>query len=140
MSKYWPSVTGKVLDSRILVKTNTAIGNKNRYYHPTVTYEFKVKNKNYKSKLLGNFIGFGNDENYAERLIKDFPESSEVKVFYCPYYPGISVIIPGMKQKVANYLLLFTGLITLLGSSPVLFSDYPYWFVDRIWEIVDTEI
>jgi len=120
-----------------MTKINTASSSKNKHYHPLVWYEYKLKNKLYKSKTIGNFIGFGNNKAYAESLIKDFPENSEIKVFYCPLYPGVSVLLPEMQQTAAHYILLFTGIVVVLGSAPVLFSDNPYFFVDKIWQLID---
>jgi len=102
-----------------------------------VVYEYEVKNKMYKSKTIGNFVGFSNDQKYAENLIKNYPEKSEIKVFYCPFYPGYSVLLSEMQQTAAHYILLFTGVVVSLGSAPVLFSDNPYWFVDIIWQFID---
>lgn len=136
-SKYWPVAQGRVLSSGVLTKTNTTISRNNKHHHPFVRYEYEVNNKNYQSRVLGTFVGFGNDKGYAESLIKDFHEQSEVKVFYCPFYAGISVLLPGMKQLAAHYILLFAGAIILLGTIPVLFSDNHYWFVDKIWWLVD---
>lgn len=136
-SKNWPTTGGKVIHASVITKTNKAISSKNKHYHPVVWYEYKLKNKVYKSKTIGNFVGFGNNKVYAENLIKDYPENSEIKVFYCPLYPGVAVLLPEMQQTAAHYLLLFTGVFIILGSAPVLFSDNPYWFVDKLWQLID---
>jgi len=136
-SKYWPIAVGTVLMSCVVIKTNKASSSNNKHYHPMVMYKYEVQNKIYKSKTIGNFVGFGNDQKYADSLIKNYQEKSEVKVFYCPFYPGFSVLLPEMQQTAAHYILLFTGVVILLGSAPVLFSDNPYWFVDKIWQLID---
>lgn len=124
-SKYWPIAMGKVLMSCVVTKTNKASSSNNKHYHPVVGYEYKVKNKLYNSTTIGNFVGFDSDKNSSENLIK-FPENSEIKAFYFPLYPSISVLVPGMQRSVAHYIVLFTGLVISLGSAPVLFSDNPY--------------
>lgn len=136
-SAAWPQTTGKVKHSSVVVKTNTASSSKTRYYHPSIIYEYTVDSVIYNSRKIGNYIGFGNDKQFAEKIVNQYPENSEIRVFYCPAFPRTSVLIPGMKQGIEHCILLFTGIIIVLGSAPVLFSDDPNWFVDKIWAVID---
>jgi hypothetical protein len=132
-SAYWPSTSGRVLHSSVKVKINTTTSSKRRHYHPHVVYQYEVNNKKYTSNKIVNYLGFGNDVIYAKELINNYPENSAVKVYYCPFYKGVSILSPGMKQQLMQIILLFTGTVVVLGSSPVLFSENPYWFIEKVF-------
>lgn len=136
-SPHWSTISGRVVGSSVVVKTNTAISSKRKYYHPHVVYEYEINNKKYTKNKIGNYLGFGNDESYAKELIKNYLENSTVKVYYCPFYKGISILSPGMKQLPIHIILLFTGTVVVLGSSPVLFSENPYWFIEKVFGLFD---
>lgn len=136
-SPAWPQTGGKVIYSGVIVKTNTASSSKNKHYHPKVNYEYTVDSVTYHSNKIGNYLGFGNDRQFAEDIVKDYPGNSEIRVFYSPFFHRISVLRPGMKQLLAHCLLLFVGIIITLASAPALFSDNPSWFADKIWKLVD---
>lgn len=133
-STKWPYVFGKTIHSSVVVRVNSASSSKKRY-HPAVVYEYEVKGKKYTSNKIGNYIGFGNDEKFANELVSCYPEGDNVKTYYWPLFPRVSFLSPGMKQLAANYILLFTGGIVVLGSFPALFTDNPYWFIERIFGI-----
>jgi hypothetical protein len=128
---------GVVKHSCVLIKTNKSSSHKNKHYHPAVIYEYEVKNIKYTNNKIGNYLGFGNDEEFASELISHYPEGARAKVYYWPAFPKVSFLSPGMKQILANYILLFTGVILILGSFSTLFTNNPSWFIEKIFGIID---
>jgi hypothetical protein len=103
-SKYWPFINGCVKHSRVLVRVNKASSSKNKHYHPNIIYEYEVGNKKYMNNKVGNYIGFANDEEFANELVRNYPEGNTVKVYYWPIFPKVSLLLPGMKQGLANFI------------------------------------
>jgi hypothetical protein len=136
-SVHWPYVVGLVKHSCVQIRVNKASSSKNKHYHPTVVYEYEVESKKYTNNKVGNFLGFGNDEEFANQLISRYPEGGKVKVYYWPVFPKVSFLSPGMKQALASYIFLLTGVILILASFPTLFTDNPYWFIEKIFGIVN---
>ena len=136
-SNYWSYAHGVVKHSCVVTAQSKAIANASKHYHPRIVYEYEIGGKKYIKSNIGNYIGFGNDKEFAEMVIEQYPKNSEIKVFYCPYINGVSVLIPGMKQKLAHGILLLTGFVIVLGAYPVLFTENPNWFIDKIFELVE---
>ena len=136
-SKYWPFVMGRVIYSGVLALTNRHSSSNNKHYHPIVKYEYTIGSRTYQSKVIGNYIGFGNDKEFAQQVVGKFPENSEMKLYFCPWFPSRSVLLPGMKQLLVHCLMLFTGITMMLGSATTLFIDNPYWFVDKLFKVID---
>ncbi|MEN8188429.1 MAG: DUF3592 domain-containing protein [Thermodesulfobacteriota bacterium] len=134
-SRYWPFIMGRIKDSTVATRTTTASSSK--HYHPAVVYSYKVRNKRYSNNKIGNYVGFGNDENFAKGLISKYPQGSEVKVYYCPLYPRVSVLAPGMNQRLVHVILLFTGTVVVSGTFPALFTENPSWFLEKIFGVID---
>lgn len=132
-SKLWPYTTGTVVHSCISIKTNKASSSKHKHYHPNIHYKYAIKGKAYESNRIGSFLGFDQDEVYAQNIVNTFPEKLEIKVYYCPYFPSISVLITGMQQIIAQLLFLFLGVIIIFGTYPILFTDTPGLFTNMIF-------
>ena len=135
-SIYWPPVQGVVKHSCVVTAQSKAISSASMHYHPRIVYEYEINGKSFTSSKIGNYLGFGNDKEMAEGIIAQYPDKATISVFYCPYFRGVSVLIPGMKQKLAHAILFFTGFIVVLSSYPVLFTENPTWFIDKVFEFV----
>ncbi len=128
---------GVVKHSCVLIKINKASSSTYKHYHPVVVYEYEVKNTKYTNNKIGNYLGFGNNEEFAKELISNYPEGARAKVYYWPALPKVSYLFPGMKQILANYILLFAGVIIMLGSFQTLVTNNPYWFIEKIFGIIE---
>jgi hypothetical protein len=136
-SMRWPHVLGRIKRSRVVINGHMTPGSSYRYFHPAVVYEYEVGNRKFTNNRIGNYLGFGNDEALATEITHRYAEGDEVKVYYWPAFPNVALLSPGMKQALGNYVLLLTGVLLMLGSFPALFTDDPYWFVEKIFGIVE---
>ena len=130
-SKCWSITSGTVTHSCIVTRKNKY--SKHGNHHPTIYYEYEVNDKKYKSNRIGSFLGFDPNLAFAEKIINQFPENKLIKIYYCPYFHNLSVLITGMKQLLAHSILLFTSAILILASYLALFTNNPNWFVNLIF-------
>jgi len=121
-SKHWSSTSGRVLSAVVQERKN-----KNQSaYHPSVIYEYIVDSQKYKRKRLGNYIAFGNNKGKAENIIKPFSSGQDVKVYYHPWIPSLSALIPGAHQTGIHITFIIIGGLIALQCGIVLFTDNPY--------------
>ena len=135
-SSSWPTASGKVVCAFVQARKNKHSSSKTRYYHPIVNYEYHINGKKYCSNRIGNYLAFGNNKKIADEIISRFNTGKDIRVYYFPAFAGWSVLVPGMNQKLIHFILLFTGIIIVLGTIPVLFTNNPYAFIDRLFGIV----
>ncbi|MBD3270157.1 DUF3592 domain-containing protein, partial [Candidatus Peregrinibacteria bacterium] len=96
-SENWQNAPGKVIVSEVVrdVDSDGDIS-----YRTDVLYQYQVEGK----QFTGNTIYFGKMDNSnpgeANRIITDYPEGSEVKIYYDPDDPNISTLIPGINWEV----------------------------------------
>ena len=96
-SKNWPTTTGRITSSKgDLVAEDTMItpGSKVYVVVARISYEYSVDGKGYTSKTV-SYLGLERMSGEAEKLIEDYPEGREVKVYYCPSDPEKACLIPG---------------------------------------------
>jgi hypothetical protein len=127
-TKNWPTVTGRVLSSEILIRDNFLEPSKGKFFYPAISYEFRVGTKNYRSKRLGNFLVFSGDKQFAENMVTRFGQNHQVKIYYHPLFPYLSALVPEIQKPYLLLLFLFTGIAVSIAMGQALFSDNPLWF------------
>lgn len=103
----WPTTKGTVTGSEV----SGAIK-----YYPSVAYTYSVDSVAYSSNSIGNMNFNTKNRSIAEEVIKKYPLSSEIKVYYNSADPSDALLEPGVNT--GNILLLAFGIIIL--AIPVL--------------------
>lgn len=110
-SNSWPYVMGKVIYSDVERRSDED----GTTYSAEVEYEFTVADR----LLSGNLVKFGevstSSSSNARRVVNRYPEGSEVRVFYDPSDPYMSVLEPGVHAS--TYFMPGFGLVFALFGS-----------------------
>lgn len=136
-AKSWPSVTGKVLASEVQVRVNPHSSSKSEFFHPIIAYEYSIAGRTYRSRRLGAFLAFGSDRRFTENITARFSVNSQPRVYHHPLFPGISVLMPGIQQPMIHLVLFLTGVLVLVASGLMLFSDNPTPLIDWMFRFID---
>jgi hypothetical protein len=99
-SENWPTVTGEVTESGVIIPTGSR-----GTYAPRVNYRYQVNG----ATLMGNRISFDSISRkpflgMAERVAESYQVSQSVQVYVSPLDPRKSVLEPG--AKLSTYLLI----------------------------------
>lgn len=108
--KKWRTAIGKVVVSEVGVSGEPFPTSPDKFYYPTVIYEYHADGNHYRSRRLGNFLLLRLKRTGAESIVARFPRNSEVKVYYHPWYPSVAALMPGVQQPVMHLFFLSTGL------------------------------
>lgn len=110
-SNSWPYVMGEVVYSDVERRSDED----GTTYSAEVEYEFTVADR----LLSGNLVKFGetssSNSSHARRIVNRYPVGSEVRVFYDPNDPYLSVLEPGVHAS--TYFMPGFGLIFALFGS-----------------------
>jgi hypothetical protein len=86
----WPHTAGRVVSSTLEHDDEQAA-------YPRIIYEFDLNG----TRFQGDRVHFGGyrsrDDPYALRLVKQYPEGTEVTVYYMPDNPESSLLEPGIR-------------------------------------------
>lgn len=107
----WPSVSGKVIDARMLESTSTdSDGDSSTTYRAHVQYEYEVAGTRYTNDKInvGMVVSTSATKKVQETLAR-YPAGATVKVYYDPNNPSDSVL----EQKASSNLTLILGIIFL---------------------------
>jgi len=119
-SPFWPSVSGRVLESAVRKETSTSsVGSRVSTvtsYFPEIEYEYDYQGRHYhSSRVLVARVNF--PESEARAAVDRCPVGSEVMVFVNPRRPRIAILEPGLAGREGKYRIPFIvgGGLTLLG-------------------------
>jgi hypothetical protein len=99
----WPSTRGTVIGATM--KKTASKGA--RQYSPEISYTYVVSETQYTGKKYGLTNARGTSYTIGD-LVKDYPEGSEVNVYYNPVKPGEAILHRGL-QPDNYYLFLGSG-------------------------------
>jgi len=107
----WPSVDGKVLESRVVTSTSTDEDSTMEMYKPYVKYEYQVGGVGYTNDKVkvGMAISSSNAKP-AQEVVARHSVGSPVKVYFNPANPEDSVL----EQKSSNKATLVIGIVFLV--------------------------
>jgi hypothetical protein len=108
-SENWPTVTGEVIESKVIIPTGSR-----GTYAPRVSYRYQINGVT----LIGNRISFASISRkpflgMAERVGESYHVSQSVQVSVSPVDPGQSVLEPGAKPSTYLLLLGFGGFLVI---------------------------
>jgi len=111
----WHETTATVLESKVAG---------DRAYHPEITYEYFADGQKFKGITDLNVPGFGGKnyrKNNASKIINEMPAGTELKVYYDPDNPQISVLHKGPKWS--NYMQSgFAVIILSIGLLGIIYG------------------
>jgi hypothetical protein len=122
----WPTVEGQVISSEVEMHRDTSGTGRHRRssttYHAEVLYEYTIKGVKYSS----NRVSFGqhgsSNPTHARQIVSRYPPSKNVKVYFNPNKPEISVLEPGTTW--ASYMPLGIGIIFSFAGIAIFFSGF----------------
>ncbi len=120
-SMSWPSVKGRIVESRIEKKIKYKYDGREKKrevsYIPHIGYEYMVDGQHYSGSRV-SFNGISTTYWGAKRLVDRYPENKMVDVHYNPDNPKNAVLEPG--ASLGAYIPLFIGFIfTVVGIGVV---------------------
>lgn len=100
-SESWPSVEGKIVISEVVARSSGASGGYQRYYYPSVAYDYTIEERWYRGKQVTSGGEIGVSISWmAERALTRYPMGSLVRVYYNPEQPSEALLEPGMKLRI----------------------------------------
>jgi len=111
-SHNWPQVSAKVLRTEIF-----EVPDKTRFA-PLIEYSYDVAERSYISTSYDFNIFTTKDKRITEAILESFREKEVTQIYYHPWFPRFSVIVPGI--KINKPLIFFLGAAVVL----IVFSIY----------------
>lgn len=125
-SSDWPSVDGKIIDSRVEEEKNKRTGSRTnktplnqKRYQPKVDYSYSVNDKSFKGTRISysdhGYLGKSKEITImgvtryssnadakagAQKIVQKYPKGKKVTVYYMPDNPSKSLLEPGFSYKV----------------------------------------
>lgn len=94
-SPQWPSVTGRIVSSRVVAQDSSDGHGFNREWRIDIDYSYTVNGQAYKNNRIQALLPRFYAEEDALAVQRRFPAGAEVPVFYDPGKPASSVLIAG---------------------------------------------
>lgn len=134
-SQSWPSILGKVIESRVDTSSTGGEEATVAMYKPYVKYEYAVGGVSYTGDKVKVGMTLSTSRvNPARELVARHPVGSEVRVFYNPANPddsflerqgsytttlviGIVLLVIGLCGGVPGFIALLFGLFQVVGST-----------------------
>jgi uncharacterized protein DUF3592 len=95
-SPQWPSVTGLIVDSRVVAQNESNDGASfTRAWRIEVNYTYSASGQTYQNNRIRAMLPRFSTEAEALAIQQRFPAGAQVPVYYDPAKPTSSVLIPG---------------------------------------------
>lgn len=95
-SPQWPSVMGRILDSRVVAQNESNDGASfTREWRIDLNYRYTVNGHTYQNNRIRALLPRFGSEAEALSIQRRFPAGAEVPVYHDPAKPQSSVLIPG---------------------------------------------
>jgi len=108
-SRLWPQVLGKVLRTEIYEPS------KNRYV-PLIEYSYVVEGNNFISKSYDFNLFTTKERRVVEGILDTIRGKETISVYYHPWFPKVSVIVPGMKKTMPVLIIILIAVIIIAFS------------------------
>lgn len=114
----WPSVTGRVISSRVLEQTRSASGSNSRkrrtFFSPEVVFTYDISGQQMKSSRLKITELSSSSSSYAYEVTNRYPEGALVEVFYNPENPSYAILEKEFRP-IERILLFFPLIFVFVG-------------------------
>ncbi|MCI5141791.1 MAG: DUF3592 domain-containing protein [Candidatus Electrothrix sp. ATG1] len=126
-SKGWPTVSGTVIRSKVLVSEQTTsrsnqTSQTDDYFSPDVAYSYVVDGNTLKNDNIR--YGLATNKSAAEKIVQQYPKGGEVEIYYNPSDPVESVLQPGYVGGLLFYPIM--GVVAMLAGV------FSWWFIKGI--------
>ena len=115
-SSAWPTTGGKVITSKVEKHKKTSGSTRKRRrsttYKAQVLYEYTVDGIRYSSKKVSFGEYSSSNPTHARQIINRYPEGKNVKVYFNPDKPNVSVLEPGV--SLWSYMPLGIGAVFII--------------------------
>ncbi len=115
----WPTTPGSITSSSVAKVLLFPVFPFLLWAHKaSITYRYTVGGKEYRSTGIGNGGGMFLDEGRAQQLVREYPQGSEVTVYYDPHRPRYGLLRPGTGRigLMSHITLLIAGAVVVLVS------------------------
>jgi len=104
LSRNWPTVNGKVVDSGVESSVETGThGVLHTSCRPMIKYEYEVSGVSHAGNNWAFHTLWSTDTAWAESIIQKYPTGSQVTVYYDPANPDRSVLEPGVQWRIESW-------------------------------------
>lgn len=121
----WPAVDGKVTSAKVVSQTSTRTGRHTgggTTYTANVEYEYRVQQKGYSNDILWFGDGYGTGwKSGWKAIVEDYTKNKQVKVYYHPSDPGVSVLQPGFQWSTLFHWVMGAGML-LIGVASLCYE------------------
>lgn len=108
-SRMWPQVLGKVLRTEIYEPSE------NRYV-PLIEYSYEVEGNNFISKSYDFNLFTTKEKRVVEGILDTLRGKETISVYYHPWFPKVSVIVPGVKKTKPVLIIILIAVIIIAFS------------------------
>lgn len=121
-AKNWPTVQGKVVNSRVTTSVSRdSDGDLSTTYGAEIDYRYEVDGYEYSGDRRSFADYSSSNKRRAEKIVARFASGADVPVYYSPDDPQKSVLEPGINLVSVLFLLLpgifvVVGVLGLLGA------------------------
>jgi uncharacterized membrane protein YidH (DUF202 family) len=110
-SQFWETVSGSIISSKIVSGKNS---DNEVFYKPKIKYKYSIAGVTYRSDRI--FFGDPLEQTSAAmpaKYVSMFPANAVVTVYYNPFNPAKSVLLPGETTYAKSTLILSTIFILI---------------------------
>lgn len=93
-STSWPSTEGEIAHSAVLYNSDATVSNNQSSFKADISYRYKVKGLNYSSSRI-SMLDYSSTWKRAQSLVHQYPDKSQVRVYYNPTNYSDAVLEPG---------------------------------------------
>ncbi len=116
LSHTWPTVKGRIMESRIVSQRQQSTTAPNQYitiYSPKIRYQYTIDGTKYENNRIRFSGAGGSDRKISDKYVRMFPVNKSVNVSYSPGDKNNSVLIRGADLK-TNIGTLVAGILFFL--------------------------
>ena len=118
-SQNWPSVQGRIDESRVTSLTSTSQGHTTTRYAPEVKYTYSVMGTPYQGSHIGFGLTISGLHPNAEKVVKRFPAGETRPVYYNPQNPAQAVLERRMENNAKALIMPIVCLVIGIGAGVI---------------------
>ena len=120
-SSAWPTVQGRIIESRLIESTSTdSDGSTSTSYRPTFRYTYEAGGKQYQGDRLNRGMSMAYDRGTALKIMARYPTGVNVMVHYNPSTPAEAALETtargGTVMRIIGFVLAGVGLLCLVSG------------------------
>ena len=113
-SPSWPYEEGTIIISESDESSRYENGRTRYFYNAKIKYQYSINGILYTGSRVSICVMGNGSKSWALSYLQKYPVGKKVKVYYCPRFPGISILQTGFKKN--NYVYVSIILSFLLAT------------------------